>query len=454
MGGSALPTATELEPLIGTEADAELKLLSTVSHALRVGYQPTPPATLEHTALLPTLELPPLPEKHRFHFRQALKHTQTQHNHGEQLITLLASRGFTPHPLDWLPSSAGLQLPAVFTPWLQWLETGTHQSDQQELSAQTWEDFYPAQRLHALREMRFHTPATALDLIQQCAAAEPADKRLPIIETLSINLSEADAPYLESLQKDRSQKVKSTAVRFLSRLGQVAYKQEDIEELADFFTIQRKPLGTRITLRPLKTNAQKNRRRTLCESVSLAALAQHLQIDEAKLLKYWTPKDAEGNEALLTLIALTGTPQQAYTALHKVVAEDVSTLSLTSLTALSQRLSREERTEAAEHILSQKGNEKSRTTTLELALACLDQDLGCISWHTIKANLDYKDLLKALKKEGNKDNWHINTTIDALALLATADAAQHITNNLLQHGLMEMDPRLTTLRLNRLLTST
>ena len=48
------------------------------------------------------------------------------------------------------------------------------------------------------------------------AAAEPAEKRLALIETLSERLGPQDAPFLESLAADRSGYVRALAERLLA----------------------------------------------------------------------------------------------------------------------------------------------------------------------------------------------------------------------------------------------
>lgn len=66
------------------------------------------------------------------------------------------------------------------------------------------------------RQIRQTDPAEALALLEKSAAEENAANRLELVEMLAVNLSVADEPFLQTLLKDKSQKVKKAAQQLLA----------------------------------------------------------------------------------------------------------------------------------------------------------------------------------------------------------------------------------------------
>lgn len=81
-----------------------------------------------------------------------------------------------------------------------------------------WETGHIDQRKAYLENLRQHDPAMAVTLLEQTFASENAATRLAFLELLSDQLSPADEAFLQSLSKDKSQKVKETATAFLRRI--------------------------------------------------------------------------------------------------------------------------------------------------------------------------------------------------------------------------------------------
>lgn len=82
-----------------------------------------------------------------------------------------------------------------------------------ELKGQTtpeeqWQTGSPDQRRQVLTQLRHTDPAQARDWLQQTWATEDANTKADLIRQLVINISESDLSFLESLQTEKSKKVK------------------------------------------------------------------------------------------------------------------------------------------------------------------------------------------------------------------------------------------------------
>jgi hypothetical protein len=86
------------------------------------------------------------------------------------------------------------------------------------IDASNWRSFRKPQRLAFLKEARLRDPAEGLALVEACFKEEPAGVRADLAEALETGLSPADQTFLESLEKDRAEKVRFNASRLLSRL--------------------------------------------------------------------------------------------------------------------------------------------------------------------------------------------------------------------------------------------
>lgn len=82
----------------------------------------------------------------------------------------------------------------------------------------TWETGNFESRKIFLKNIRRTDPAKAIELLKQALPAENAANRLALLEQLDTHLSLSDEPLLQSLLKDKSQKVKETALRFLRKI--------------------------------------------------------------------------------------------------------------------------------------------------------------------------------------------------------------------------------------------
>jgi hypothetical protein len=86
-----------------------------------------------------------------------------------------------------------------------------------------WQEGRGAERLSLLRRFRAHDPAYARTLLEGVWRQEKADFRAEAIQTLTVNISAADEPFLEAALDDRAQDVRQHAARLLARLPDSAF---------------------------------------------------------------------------------------------------------------------------------------------------------------------------------------------------------------------------------------
>ena len=202
---------------VGAEpAEAELRLLALSGQFLGVAVTAEPPPELRVLPDIPPLALPTVPEALRPLVRRilaALKETQRK----IELLDVLAAPGWTAHPAEWMPAADDEDAPDVYAPWRDWAAIAASHSVVRRqagdrLTAENWEDFWPAARKVALTELRRHDPEAARTVLEAKLASENADVRLPLLSLLATGLSDADIPFLEGIvANDRAPKVRALA---------------------------------------------------------------------------------------------------------------------------------------------------------------------------------------------------------------------------------------------------
>lgn len=304
-GGSAFEAApAEWADITGDDpGEGELRLLALAGQLAQVMFRPKPPETMTQRGALPMPALPILPDAARTPFRAAMKSAGSNAIAGH-ILALLESRGYSAHPFDWMPDPRNADLPDTYLPLAQWVAKGEAQFTQSAtLSAENWDDFFPAARQAALAGMRVSNPETALLLLAQKFGGEPAEIRTALMAVFAINPSEADIPFLESLASDRSGKVQAAARQFLARLGR--HPAEASVDAAEFVEAKTTGILKRTQVfepAKLKTAGQIERRRALFAGLTLEALATSFSCDELSFLSMWRwDKDAECNSLLIDL---------------------------------------------------------------------------------------------------------------------------------------------------------
>ncbi|MGI3014855.1 DUF5691 domain-containing protein [Shewanella algae] len=323
--------------------------------------QPHPPGALKTLLGLPQLSLSLLPGQCRPAFRQLLALTTTSGSQYQALLALLVSRGFSPHPEDWLPARQDAELPPEFEPWVCWVTDARDEP----LTEESWPDKSPAQRLAALKLLRRRSPDAARDLLVSMAASEAADKRLNLYQVLADGLSLADLPLLVSLEKDRSQKVKELANQLQMRLGQGNQQAEDetLTELVTWLSLKPRGLLRRETvlLAPVLKNSVQNRDRCAAlKSISLPLLATGLGMSLEQLLCQWSFADNAGkglnspNQALLLNVAASLPEEQVLLVANRLLdwAVEENENPMAELGLLVSRLNEQAKVNLAQALLS------------------------------------------------------------------------------------------------------
>jgi hypothetical protein len=449
MGGQAASVAPAAwKEVLGSAepAEAELRLLALSGHYLDLLVVPTPATALQPCADIPQLALPLLPPEHAALARRCLKALKDGGQHRD-LIHLLAGRGYAIHPADWMPSRHDDTVPDAYAPWRDWAEAQVAQSGAArdvdgDLTAENWDDWWPAARRVALTKLRARDPAGAVAVLAAKAGGEAADARLRLIECLIKGLSPGDIPYLESLAGDRAPKIKALAASLLARLGHGTATGEDATELAGFFEFQTKGLlrRTRVLVqRPIKTPAQRNRRDALFAQVDFISFARALDVDGEALISLWPFNgDTQADYGFAVMVEQSAPPAIPPLLFARLMEE--ATLDMQVFLAIKSRLDAGQCDRFARRLLGAKGGR------FQMALQIVGPGMDM---EGLMDSQPGQALIAAAKADAE-----ISAEITALALIASQQAARQALTQLGLLGLMASDPRFDLLRLNAALTDT
>jgi Family of unknown function (DUF5691) len=444
MGSAAAPAAAIWRAELGDEPnEAELRLLALSGQFLGVAVTAEPPPGLRILPDVPLLALPTVPEAQRPLTRRLLAAFKEDQRKTE-LLDFLAARGWTCHPAEWMPGANDEEAPDVYAPWRDWAAIAASNSAVRRqagdnLTADNWEDFWPAARKVALAALRRHDPAAARAVLEAKFAGENADVRYPLLALLATGLSDADASFLEGLAaNDRAPKVKALAASLLGRLGKGAAAGDDIAELTGFFSVKMKGLLRRskaIQFENVKTSAQVHRRAMLLDSVDIAAFARALTMTPQGLVDAWSWNvDRQADAALIGLVTRTGTDSLVAQTAEAMSESDASFF----LGALTPRLAPGQRAHLAERLLHTRRFSFDMAKTLAGGTARLENPLAAPAGTA---------LLEALRREGAKPSDE-HSEFYALGLIASRTAARQALERFGGAGLLQGDPRLDMLRLN------
>lgn len=445
MGGTAAPVAPAAwTALLGTDqAEAELRLLALSGQFLDTLVTAEPLGKVKPSPDVPVLAMPSLPETLRPLARRILR-TMRETRQRRDLLAFLAARGWTLHPGDWMPSTSEDDIPDIYAPWRDWAEglaSPAKAASAGALTAENWDDYWPAARKVALAALRRRDPGAATALLATKLAGENAEVRLRLVGLLATGLSNADLAFLESLASDRAPKVKALAAALLARLGHGPTVGEEAAELAGFFEVQTKGLLRRtrmIAARTLKTVAQRSRRLALFESVDLAAFALALDSAAGDLLGAWPwGEDRQADHGLIAMTERSGSDEMVAAACAALGG--TATIDVQAVLALLPRLDTAQRQHFAARVLRANGG------TFQMALAIAGGDApidGAIDTAAGAA------LLGALKADEAAKRTDLAAELHALGLVASRPATRSALDRLADAGLLAGDPRLDMLRLN------
>jgi len=448
-GGNAATLAPEAwRTLLATASaeECERRLVAIAGQAWDVAFRPALPGDTVRQKDLPHLALPTIPDSLRSLFRQALR--QAPDNDQHAVLRLVERRGFSAHPLDWMPAASSENVSDLYAPWQDWVQSldAEEKKGADELNEETWDSFYPAERRLLLKAIRRQEPARALRLIAAKAAQEPAEKRLALIETLTVGLGENDVSYLQSLAGDRSGKIKALAARLLARLRHKGegLPPEDLAELTAFFEVGSKGVfkrSTTVCAKPLKSQPQATRRAALLEMSSLVEFAAALGVSEAELIDGWQ----FGGRDAMTPTADAGLAQMAAQSAADEFVMRLANRFLEEkepnplLFTLLPRLDRASQQRVMLKTLA--GQTLAQLSSIEHGDLAQAGD--------ILSSRAYKAARTAIEKEQESKTSYALSSLNVLACVATAEAAKAVLDDLAaSFGIFPANPALALLRMN------
>ncbi|ESZ73715.1 hypothetical protein X727_01100 [Mesorhizobium sp. L103C119B0] len=458
-GGTAFDLApTAWKEIAGGASpdERERRLLAIAAQALDVGLRPSAPKTLKRRPPLPRLGLPLLPERLRPLLRAALKNAADAQRKS-RVATLVASRGYVLHPMDWMPSASDQNSPDIYAPWIDWQASveGLKIAPQEQLTAQNWDDFYPAARRIALAEMRRRDPATARSLMEAKATGEPAEVRLALIELMHCNLTPTDAPFLKSLATDRSGKVQELAGRLLARLGEHGRPGNDgaddpVAELAAFITEGKSGfIRRRTTYTPakLKSAAQEKRRAELFETCNLVDLASRFGVSESDFIATWQfGADKNADIQISRMVAASGSDAAVTQMADTLIAEGGKPALF--VLHLTPRLDSRRKRVLVRLILK---DTPQYVSTLTLAEGF---EANWLDWPDLTNGQSLAALRSAVAGNDDAMKRTVDDLLETLGFLATAATAEKLIEHVVAAGMPPAAASLAFLRLNAALTGT
>ncbi|WP_182869212.1 DUF5691 domain-containing protein [Rhodopirellula sp. JC639] len=449
IGGSAVgKTPASWRAAVQDDPNPELAILALAGQAMQFALQATPGGELKVTPTLPALSLPTPPPQARQHFRHLIRIIKITESQTADVMHLLAARGYVVHPADYMPKSFHL-LPDVYGSWASW-QNAEQESDKtgehDQINADNWDAWMPAERRAALSVLRRTQPEAARQLIADKAPTVPAAERLRIIETIGEALCEEDQSLLEGFSKDRSAKVRRLVEQYLARIGAAEDEAAEVAEFADFFSVAKKRLrgGFKITANRLKTTAQRKRRGELAAKLSLQSFVQGLGLpDETELISGWEHVDEEASDSLVRMVAATGNEQAAATMATRITSLDG--ISAEGFQQLFDRLGKDSRGMLLPRVL------ENDDASLSAAVVCAQGLWGEITLEQLKPLQALKQLKKLAGQDTTKNTVGQQTLrrgLFSLGLLADQAAATQLLAMFTETNLFASDPMLGLLKLN------
>ncbi|MFK0689693.1 DUF5691 domain-containing protein [Mesorhizobium sp. IMUNJ 23033] len=396
-----------------------------------------------------------LPERLRPLLRAALKQAADARRK-VRVVTLVASRGFVLHPMDWMPAVSDQNSPDVYAPWIDWqagVEGQTH-APREKLTAENWDDFYPAARRIALADMRRIEPATARMLIETKGSSEPAEVRLALIELMRFGLGDDDLPFLKSLSADRSGKVREMAGRLLARLGQQGQPgdsgpEDRTAELAVFIAEGKSGfIRRRTTYAPvkLKSPAQESRRVDLFATCYLVDLAASFGKTECDFIGAWQfGVDDNADLSLVRMVAVSGGDAAVALLADTLVAEGGKSALL--VLHLMLRLDSSRKRSLIRQILKDAQN-------LDALNLVEGIEASWLEWGDLTNGKTLSALRSTVAGNNEPVKRSVDQVLETIGFLATAATAEKLIGDVVAAGMPPAATSLAFLRLNAALAGT
>lgn len=236
-----IPREGMLQDLISPKAsDGELMALALIGQRMRFRRHPLPPVS--HVGLPANDPRVIVADAARPLMRRLLAAVggPTSDVAALALADVLARRRLRPHPFD-LPRLAAFlktycdSLGSYVAAWVERNSESERRPsnyfDAEAIDPGNWTSARPAARSKFIIEMRGPEPDRARELVEASFANDPAPVRARLLDALTRGLSQADAPFLESLAKDRAPSVRERAQQLLKYIPGTASAQGRIRDL-------------------------------------------------------------------------------------------------------------------------------------------------------------------------------------------------------------------------------
>ena len=415
---------------------------------------PDPTGTISKFAPLPVLALPAVPSQFHHLIERILSEIGRDGDKLMALLRLLKHYGYSIAPTIWLPNKNFADgclddaIATLYMPWCLWQNAHqTCQADTIEITADNWDEWYPAQRRQALKSLRQSDPNLARSVMQACLANETAEERFKIVQILTIALSHDDQAFLATLSADRSQKVAKFANQLLSRLGLNTDDKQDLEdigELDDYFVI------TKDNIRAKKTNnnKQKEQRTQKLATVNIKLWAKQHGLTTGEFISRWH----FGHNSHTDNVQFVGN------VLNYLDDDEFDTLAKTVMVYLLKTMSEFELwhllcsrlSVASQMVFVKRLLQKDRRFAFWLNFC---PDILELDFKTLSQSTPWQTLCADIKKQQEKaDSYFLEYLAQQdctmLGLLVAGDMATKILTALIELGVAVTDPALHTLSLN------
>ncbi len=207
----------------------------------------------------------------------------------------------------------------------------------------------------------------------------------------------------------------------------------------------------RLTIKALKSAPQNARRRDLFRLASLAGLVRALAVAEDDLVASTPVGAPDGVEALVQMIAATGSDRACRTLFNRILDDD--DFPFAHALPLASRLNAEERRALAPRIM------KRDAEGFETTLSMVGGALGEAPLSAALASPSYAALMSAVEASRSEDptkRWPAEATLDGtlirIGFIVEASAAAELIQRCAAAGLSSADPKLDSLRFNAALT--
>ena len=207
------------------------------------------------------------------------------------------------------------------------------QSSAAELDERAWQTGNSDARVRFLAALRRTDPQRAREALAAVWSQEAATERAALLATLRTGLTGADITFIESALNDRSQNVRSEAVRLLAALPNSALHRRLLTEVSSYLKLERRWLQRKLSVKLPPTFAQEWNQWGLREQSPLgvrigqkagwlvqlvallppSALVEALGVDAVEL--FTLIRESDYAEALLTALLEGAENQQDYTFL-------------------------------------------------------------------------------------------------------------------------------------------